>query len=424
MHLLVFILLITISATADVLVQKSGDFSPATEFQIKRIQAFAEKAPLDTSVMIVLTRTHNAPLSEKRITETVDTLLKYHYTETELLTNKSNLRNQLTQFYKTNSSVLHFAKLEREIVVGKRYRQDYTARVPDPVAALLREPNALLAQSTNRWDGTRVFNPTSRTHPWHESTHLSTSANFDRRVTELPITPFSHVINLPEKAGHLLKMINEARFPAFMKQPPVSLLSKNLIVSNRSMVEFRFIANDENRNPILDFIVESDDYEMLHQIREYRADSGQLQKTLELRKRDSSGFPRQWVRKYATDTGWNEVTYDVLLTDFRSISEPDAWFEFNPPESYAICELASEGTIIHRYPMLEGKRIGPELVEKTKNQNVIHPRELRSKKLLISLLMITTTIAAVGAFLYTTNWKNKNWFLATFSGSVARQGKN
>ena len=83
MHLLVFILLITISATADVLVQKSGDFSPATEFQIKRIQAFAEKAPLDTSVMIVLTRTHNAPLSEKRITETVDTLLKYHYTETE-----------------------------------------------------------------------------------------------------------------------------------------------------------------------------------------------------------------------------------------------------------------------------------------------------------------------------------------------------
>jgi hypothetical protein len=74
--------------------------------------------------------------------------------------------------------------------------------------------------------------------------------------------------------------------------------------------------------------------------------------------------------------------------------------------------------------MLEGKRVGPELVEKTKNQNVIHPRELRSKKLLISLLMITTTIAAVGAFLYTTNWKNKNWFLATFSRSVARQGKN
>lgn len=127
---------------------------------------------------------------------------------------------------------------------------------------------------------------------------------------------------------------------AFLKQSPFSILSRNLVISNRSMVEFRFIANDENKNPVLDFIVESDAYDVLYQIREYRADSGQLEKTLELRDRDRFGFPRQWIRRYATETGWNEVTYDVLSTDFRSISAPDAWFEFNPPESYAICELA------------------------------------------------------------------------------------
>ena len=408
MHLLILILLITISVSADVVVQKSDDFSPATDFQIERIKAFAEKAPLDTSVIIVMTTTHNAPMTEKSITETVETWLEFNYTDTELLTNKTNLRNQLTQFYKTNSSVLHFVKLEREIVVGNRYRQDYIARVPDPVAVLLRDPNALLAQSTNRWDGTRVFDPTSRTHPWHESTYLSTSANFDRRVTELPVTPFSHVINLPKKVWYLIKMSKVEGLAAYLKQAPFSLLSRNLVISNRSMVEFRFIANDEKKNPILDFIVESDAYNVLHQIREYRADSGQLEKTLELRDRDPFGFPRQWVRRYATETGWNEVTYDVLSTDFRSISAPDAWFEFNPPESYAICELAREGTIIHRYPMLEGKRIGPELVEKTKNQNIIHPREVWSKKLLISVLMIIPTIAAIAVFLFRRNQKIKN----------------
>ncbi len=335
-------------------------------------------------------------------------MLEFNYTETELLTNKTNLRNQLTQSYKTNSSVLQFVKLEREIVVGNRYRQDYIARVPDPVAVLLRDPNTLLAQSTNRWDGTRVFDPTSRTHPWHESTYLSTSANFDRRVTELPVTPFSHVINLPKKVWYLIKMSKVEGLAAFLKQSPFSILSRNLVISNRSMVEFRFIANDENKNPVLDFIVESDAYDVLYQIREYRADSGQLEKTLELRDRDRFGFPRQWIRRYATETGWNEVTYDVLSTDFRSISAPDAWFEFNPPESYAICELAREGTIIHRYPMLEGKRIGPELVEKTKNQNIIHPREVLSKKFLISVLMIVPSIAAISVFLFRRNQGVKN----------------
>lgn len=403
MQIVVLIFLIIISVSADVVVQKTNDFSPATEFQIERIKAFAEKAPLDSSVIIVLTTTHNAPLTEKTINEAVEAWLESGYTANELLTNKTSLRNQLTQFYKTNSSVLHFAKLEREIVVGKRYRQDYIARVPDPVAVLLRDPSALLAQSTNRWDGTRVFDPTSRTHPWYESSYLSTSANFDRRVTELPVTPFSHVINLPGKILYLLKMIKVAGLPGFLKQPPFSLLSRNLVISNQSMVEFRFIANNESKNPILDFIVESDTYEVLHQIREYRADSGQLEKTLELRDRDTLGFPRRWVRRYATETGWNEATYDVLLTDFRPISAPDAWFEFNPPESYAICELAKEGTIIHRYPMLEGKRIGPELVEKTKNQNIIHPREVWSKKLLISVLMAIPTIAAIGVFLFNRN---------------------
>ena len=108
MYLFILILLIEISVSADVVVQKSDDFSPATEFQIERIKAFAEKVPLDTSVIIVLTTTHNAPLTEKSITETVDTLLEFNYTETELLTNNTNLRNQLTQFYKTNSSVLQF----------------------------------------------------------------------------------------------------------------------------------------------------------------------------------------------------------------------------------------------------------------------------------------------------------------------------
>jgi hypothetical protein len=405
MHLFILILLIAISVSADVVVQKTDDFSPATEFQIERIKAFAEKAPLDTSVIIVLTTTHNAPMTEKSIAETVETWLEYNYTETELLTNKTNLRNQLTQFYKTNSSVLHFAKLEREIVVGNRYRQDYIARVPDPVESKSRDLNSFLAQTTNRWDGTRVFDPTSRTHPWHESHYLSPSVSFDRRVTELPVTPFSHVINLPKKVWYLIKMSKVEGLAAFLKQSPFSLLSRNLVVSNRSMVEFRFIANDEKKNPVLDFIVESDTYDVLHQIREYRADSGQLKKTLELRDRDPSGFPRQWVRRYATETGWNEVTYDVLSTDFRSISAPDAWFEFNPPESYAICELAREGTIIHRYPMLDGKRIGPELVEKTKNQNIIHPREVWSKKLLISLLMIIPTIAAIGVFLFGRNQK-------------------
>jgi len=408
MHLLV-LLLITISATADVLDQKSGDFSPATEFQIERIKAFAEKAPLDTSVIIVMTTTHNAPMTEKRITETVETCLEFNYSETELLTNKTNLRNQLTQFYKTNSSVLHFVKLEREIVVGNRYRQDYIARVSDPVAALLRDPNALLAQSTNRWDGTRVFDPTSRTHPWHQSHYLSPSVSFDRRVTELPVTPFSHVINLPKKVWYLIKMSKVEGLAAYLKQAPFSLLSRNLVISNRSMVEFRFIANNENKNPILDFIVESDAYNVLHQIREYRADSGKLEKTLELRDRDPFGFPRQWVRRYATETGWNEVTYDVLSTDFRSISAPDAWFEFNPLESQGIDELAREGTIIHRYPMLEGKRIGPELVEKIKNQNIIHPREVWSKKLLTSVLMIIPTIAAIAVFLFRRNQKIKNY---------------
>jgi hypothetical protein len=108
MHLLILILLITISVSADVVVQKSDDFSPATDFQIERIKAFAEKAPLDTSVIIVMTTTHNAPMTKKSITETVETWLEFNYTETELLTNKTNLRSQLTQFYKTNSSVLHF----------------------------------------------------------------------------------------------------------------------------------------------------------------------------------------------------------------------------------------------------------------------------------------------------------------------------
>lgn len=408
MHLLILILLITISVSADVVVQKSDDFSPATDFQIERIKAFAEKAPLDTSVIIVMTTTHNAPMTEKSITETVETWLEFNYTETELLTNKTNLRNQLTQFYKTNSSVLHFVKLEREIIVGNRYRQDYIARVPDPVAVLLNDPNALLAQSTNRWDGTRVFDPTSRTHPWHQSHYLSPSVSFDRRVTELPVTPFSHVINLPKKVWYLIKMSKVEGLAAYLKQAPFSLLSRNLVISNRSMVEFRFIANDEKKNPILDFIVESDAYNVLHQIREYRADSGQLEKTLELRDRDPFGFPRQWVRRYATETGWNEVTYDVLSTDFRSISAPDAWFEFNPLESQGIDELAREGTIIHRYPMLEGKRIGPELVEKTKNQNIIHPREVRSKKLLISVLMIIPTIAAIAVLLFRRNQKIKN----------------
>jgi hypothetical protein len=55
--------------------------------------------------------------------------------------------------------------------------------------------------------------------------------------------------------------------------------------------------------------------------------------------------------------------------------------------------------------MLDGKRIGPELVEKTKNQNIIHPREVWSKKLLISLLMIIPTIAAIGVFLFGRNQK-------------------
>lgn len=401
MHI-VILLLIFLSVSADVGVQKMDDFSLATEFQIERIKAFAEKLPLDSSVIIVLTTTHNAPLTEKRITEAVEAWLESGYTETELLTNKTNFRNQLTQFYKTNSSVLHFAKLEREIVVGNRYRQDYIARVPDPVAVLLRDPNALLAQSTNQWDGTRVFDPTSRTHPWHESAYLSPSASFDRRVTELPVTPFLKIIN-PQKILHFIKMSKVAGLSGFLKQPPFSLLSRNLVVSNHSMVEFRFIANDEKKKPILDFIVESDAYDVLHQIREYHADSGQLDKTLELRNRDSFGFPTLWVRRHATETGWNEVTYDVLSTDFRAIPSPNAWFEFNPPESQGICELAGEGTIIHRYPMLDGKRIGPELVEKTKNQNIIHPREVRSKKLLISVLMIMPTIAAIGVFLFARN---------------------
>jgi hypothetical protein len=58
--------------------------------------------------------------------------------------------------------------------------------------------------------------------------------------------------------------------------------------------------------------------------------------------------------------------------------------------------------------MLEGKRIGPELVEKTKNQNIIHPREVLSKKFLISVLMIVPSIAAISVFLFRRNQGVKN----------------
>jgi hypothetical protein len=315
-----------------------------------------------------------------------------------------------------NDGMMYF--WEREIKIKGAYRLDRTIWEQNTLPKALAGPQTLeslrafLVASSNHFETTVVCDKTKGEFYHFQINWLAGSSSYanlrgtvpaDRGLDgalyspgelQLLLIPFMRDIDSP---GH--DKYDNARFTSFLSNDnypyQISVLASNF--SGIEVDDFRIrFKRPPSFSLMAEFICDRTNYHRMYSCTFYST-NGQVSWRQNRSDYDTNDFP--WTfslrSRESNPTNWTEELRQCVRVEYPQKIDREAVFGFNPPDSFAIENYTSGQTVIERYPMVSGRRLGPANL-------VVDNDEPRTewRKSLFRIIIVSLFAAPIIVFVY------------------------
>ena len=309
-----------------------------------------------------------------------------------------------------------FLYVEREVWTDDAHRIDQTIHRDPAIAEKLDDVRASIEDKSLTFERTWVVDRTKGPHYHFKINWRLRSSHYDTRRVSVPRPTGYRDATTPNDAIKALIMITLSNGRINSRWRPNERKIRQCAERKLSALAVEFRETDlkgcptdeyqlmveldgaSGRRPISQIGFERGDYRRILFSRTFNPATGDLVQESFKTKHDDSGFPHHWDSRQKNSKGqWVRRIRTYLSVDLNPQFNREEMFAFNPPMTYAIENRSSGKTVIERYPMLGGRRLGPKNVvwdDPSANPTVSSKRIFFSRLLLVVVFLLPLIVLA------------------------------
>jgi hypothetical protein len=369
----------------------------------------------------------------KRTPESDEELLADAKTEQQYFQNGQNktamerdadLKAIITREKSENDGMMYF--WERETKIKNAYRLDRTiyetSILPKALGGLqtVETLSTFFIASSNHFETTIVSDQAKGDFYHFQVNWRAGSSSYANLQGTVPADPgLDSVLYLPGELQLLLlrpfmrnsnsltkEEYDNSRFASFLSNTncpyKVAVLESNL--SGIEVDDFQLRFQKAPSYPVIaEFMCDRTNYNRLYSFTFYST-NGEVSWHQDRMHYDTNNFPWLIKMRYheGRSTNWTEELRQYVKIEYPHQIDREAVFSFHPPDSFSIENYSSGQTVIERYPLINGKRLGPQNLAVNQGD----PKMPWQKPFVQALLL--TLIAVPPVFFAVVSWLKKH----------------